>query len=283
MNLAWTPAECERVLVFDKRLYWCLRMQGGRAAEQCCSLFSCHRREWTTCSTCWIGYSWTSGFSPQRKWCGFLAPCFRPPLVSGSALPPGFHLHCRTHWEKAAADSASIWTGAVCPTSCWPGQTCTLGWKPSAGFWTCTLCHQLQNTNTPVRKHEIHIRYVCIWNLSLLLRPDLEDLCLIHVDCPDTQDCPLSSLPETVMVASDSWLLRTSSSLSLSWRLLWFSDFLFQRQQCSAETHNISINQDSSVPMRTDTRLPCCFTSYQSRTISELAPFPLSNSISPCR
>lgn len=57
-------------------------------------------------------------------------------------------------------------------------------------------------------------------------------------DCPDMQDCPLSSLPETVVVASDSWLLRASSSPSLSWRLLWFSDFLFHRQRCSAETQH---------------------------------------------
>lgn len=185
VNLAWTPAQRERVLVFDTRLYWCQWMQGGRAAEQCCSLFSCHRRECTTCSTCWVGCSWTSGFPSQRKWWGFLAPCSRPPLVSGPAHSPGSHLHRRTHREIAAADSASIWTGAVCPTSWWPGQTCTLGWKPSAGFWTCTLCHRLQKKNkrnTPARKRGIHIRYFCIWNLSRLLRMDLGDLCLIHAE-----------------------------------------------------------------------------------------------------
>lgn len=81
VNLAWTPAQRESALVFDRRLYWCLRMQGGRAAEQRCSLFVCHRRECTTCSTCWVGCSWTSGFLSQRKWWGFLAPCSRLPLV----------------------------------------------------------------------------------------------------------------------------------------------------------------------------------------------------------
>lgn len=195
-------------------------MQGRRAVERCCSLFSCHRREWTTCSTCWFGCSGTSGFSSQRKWWGFLAPSSCPSLVSGPALPLGSRLHRRTHREKAAADSASIWTGAVCPTSCWPGQTCTLGWKPSADFWTCTLCRQLQKKNKTNK--------ICAW--------------FMLNDCPDTLDCPLSLLPEMVTVASDSWLLRTSSSLSLSWRLLWFSDFLFHRQWCSAETNNIPIN-----------------------------------------
>lgn len=44
-------------------------------------------------------------------------------------------------------------------------------------------------------------------------------------------------LPEKDTEWSDSWLLRPSSSLSLSCRLLWFSDLLFHRQLCSVHSN----------------------------------------------
>lgn len=52
-------------------------------------------------------------------------------------------------------------------------------------------------------------------------------------------------LPEKDTEWSDSWLLRASSSFILSWRLLWFSDLLFQRQLCSVQHTTLPVNYET--------------------------------------